>query len=284
MAYLANWIADDMANRGLTSRDYVILVRQRADDYYQLLSKHLAQKCLSVRNEAVNVGAVSLQDLLTDDLVAIFIKLYKLGLQQRNPAIWTEVVETMQYLRNIDQADHQAFRALDNQLSVFIDELRGQMQEPFNTLAAESTCAAIIKFIDLTDVRSAYTRYGTGDLLDITVAALKEHSSSCAAMSQSWQSCIEEFEGVHHLPLMTIHKSKGLEFDTVLFLGLDDNAWWAHSAGNPEGMSTFFVALSRARQRIIFSFCEERGNRNKVADLFSLLAQAGVKAYNIEAV
>ena len=32
-------------------------------------------------------------------------------------------------------------------------------------------------------------------------------------------------EGVDQVPLMTVHKSKGLEFHTMIFVGLDDEAW-----------------------------------------------------------
>jgi superfamily I DNA/RNA helicase len=28
--------------------------------------------------------------------------------------------------------------------------------------------------------------------------------------------------------LLTVHRSKGLEFDTVFFLGMDDDQWWAY--------------------------------------------------------
>ena len=38
---------------------------------------------------------------------------------------------------------------------------------------------------------------------------------------------------------MTVHKSKGLEYDTVIFMGLDDSAWWSYSSANPEGKATF---------------------------------------------
>ena len=75
---------------------------------------------------------------------------------------------------------------------------------------------------------------------------------------------------------MTIHKSKGLEFDTVIFIGLDDSSWWSYSPENPEGMATFFVALSRAKQRAIFTYCRTRGQRQKIADLYHLLTDAGV--------
>jgi hypothetical protein len=47
-------------------------------------------------------------------------------------------------------------------------------------------------------------------------------------------------------------------------------------AGNLEGLATFFVALSRAKQRAIFAFCQGRGQRRRVADLYRLLTDAGV--------
>ena len=92
----------------------------------------------------------------------------------------------------------------------------------------------------------------------------------------TWSTVLDTFEGIGQIPLMTVHKSKGLEYDTIVFVGLDDQAWWAHRPGNPEGLATFFVALSRAKQRAIFAFCRERGQRQRVAELFQLLTDAGV--------
>ena len=96
-----------------------------------------------------------------------------------------------------------------------------------------------------------------------------------------WIGCLDAFEGIAQIPMMTVHKSKGLEYDTIVFVGLDDQAWWAHTPGNLEGLATFFVALSRAKQRAIFSFCQERGHRQRVAELFQLLTAAGVPEIEI---
>ena len=62
----------------------------------------------------------------------------------------------------------------------------------------------------------------------------------------------------------------------IIFVGLDDQTWWSHTPDNPEGLATFFVALSRAKQRAIFTFCQERGQRQRVANLYDLLSAAGV--------
>ena len=73
-----------------------------------------------------------------------------------------------------------------------------------------------------------------------------------------------------------INRRKSCEYHTILFVGLDDDAWWSHSPKNPDGLATFFVALSRAKQRAFFTFCEERGRRDKVAEFYQLLSKAGV--------
>ena len=63
---------------------------------------------------------------------------------------------------------------------------------------------------------------------------------------------------------MTIHKSKGLEYHTVIFMGLDDSASrWNYKRDPEEGRSTFFVAFSRAKQRVLFTFCEENGEQEQ---------------------
>ncbi len=75
---------------------------------------------------------------------------------------------------------------------------------------------------------------------------------------------------------MTIHKSKGLEYHTVIFLGLDDDQWWSFSRDTTEAVRTFFVGLSRAEQRTIFTYCAARGGRQNIRSLYDFLAAAGV--------
>ena len=74
---------------------------------------------------------------------------------------------------------------------------------------------------------------------------------------------------------MTIHKSKGLEYDVVYFLGLEDSAFWSFDNQPEEDKSAFFVALSRAKSHLIFTYCNRRQNKpqeNKVInEIYSLL-------------
>ena len=57
---------------------------------------------------------------------------------------------------------------------------------------------------------------------------------------------------------MTIHKSKGAEYSVVYFVGLEDSAFWKFKAEPEEDRCAFFVALSRARKCVVFTYCKYR--------------------------
>ncbi len=74
---------------------------------------------------------------------------------------------------------------------------------------------------------------------------------------------------------MTIYKSKGLEFHTMIFFGLDNRTWWSLQNGGGEEMNSFFVAFTRARQPAFFLFCRERGRAFEWLE--ALLEPVGVR-------
>jgi ATP-dependent exoDNAse (exonuclease V) beta subunit len=59
--------------------------------------------------------------------------------------------------------------------------------------------------------------------------------------------------------IMTIHKSKGLEHHTVIFVGLDDDAWWSLDKQPEESRSSFFVA-SHALSNVYFHLLRNAGS------------------------
>ena len=115
----------------------------------------------------------------------------------------------------------------------------------------------------------------------VVEAAIQHLRASCES-AQTWKEALDAYEGIHAIPLMTIHKSKGLEYHTVIFVGLDDSAWFAFQSQTAEETCGFFVAFSRAKQRVVFSYCPQRGNRTGIAPLYALLHTAGVRTVAIK--
>lgn len=53
--------------------------------------------------------------------------------------------------------------------------------------------------------------------------------------------------------ILTIHKCKGLEFDKVVVLGVEEELFWGS-----EAMPEFFVAISRAKNHLVLTSCRYR--------------------------
>jgi superfamily I DNA/RNA helicase len=280
--HLALWLANDMVVRGRSSRDYAILVKQKSDDYERELAPLLAAQGLRIRNESHALGRTTLQDLLSDELCRLAISILRLGSTYRAPAAWQLASASVLMLRAVASDDTSIASAVENDLTAFISALRADMAATAPSQASALAFATrVLEYLDMTAVARTYLEYGTGDLLNIMVEAFCLHLVSSTDAADDWTTALDVFEGVGQIPMMTVHKSKGLEYDTIVFIGLDDNAWWAHTPGDPEGIAAFFVALSRAKQRAIFAFCRERGRRNNVAELYQLLTAAGVPEISI---
>lgn len=280
--HLARWLKHDMTARHRAPRDYAILVKQRSDDFEADLSPAFADEGLRLRNESHVLGRTTLQDLLSDEFARIAIALLRLGSARKVPASWQLGSAALLAIRAIVPGDVVSESRVEAELTAFIAALRADMTNtPPSVSSATEFLDRVCTFLDLAALARAYIAYASGDLLAIMVDAFRRHLAASAEGAESWTSGLDAFEGVHQVPLMTVHKSKGLEYDTILFVGLDDRAWWAHTPGDPEGLATFFVALSRAKQRAIFAFCQERGQRIRVAELFQLLTDAGVPEMTI---
>ncbi|MDQ7780593.1 MAG: ATP-dependent helicase [Planctomycetota bacterium] len=275
--HLAAWLSEDMRIRGRVPRDYALLVRQKADEFENDLAESFRAAGLHLRNESHALGRTTLQDLLADNLCRLAVGVLRLGATRRAPDSWQLVSSAVAALRGVDPDDETASHKAETSLAVFLADVRAEMGGTVPTAANAGALAdRVLDYLDLVAVSRTYLEYGTGDLLSIMAEAFRLHLIASSAGAPSWSECLDAFEGVGRIPLMTVHKSKGLEYDTIVFVGLDDQAWWAHAPGNLEGLATFFVALSRAKQRAIFSFCQQRGDRRKVAELYQLLTDAGV--------
>jgi len=55
--------------------------------------------------------------------------------------------------------------------------------------------------------------------------------------------------------IMTIHKSKGLEFDSVIVLGVEKQAFWGNT---DDERCAFFVGMSRAKKRLVLTYANTR--------------------------
>lgn len=140
----------------------------------------------------------------------------------------------------------------------------------------------VLDFIGPDRLLAAHPAYAQGNWLGKVMQAVVLHLTASAEGASDWFAALDAYEGVHAVPLMTIHKSKGLEYHTVIFVGLDDDAWRrSFVEDQAEATAGFFVAFTRAKQRVLFTYCVRRGAREAIATLYQLLLGAGVQIVEV---
>ncbi|MEH7349144.1 ATP-dependent helicase [Gottfriedia acidiceleris] len=273
----------------LKPRDICILVKQQENIYAKQLIEELNKMGIQSRVEK------EFQDILSEEYVSLIVDILKIAQFKNAADSWQFVISFLTDLEGIDYNEEiEKILGIELQLENFIEEIRSEMISiPENIQKAENYINhlfdKIINFIGLEKIKNFYVKYSTGNLLEKTREKALEKMSESLLKHQEWGKAIQDFLGEFSIPIMTIHKSKGLEYDTVFFIGLEDDAFWSFRNQSESDIRAFFVALSRAKNEVYFTFCESREikkfgrmqtanqNRANISSLYQMLVVAQVE-------
>ena len=259
--YLAQWIKHEIDSQHIRAHDVAILVRKQAVQVEQAIASAFKQQGIRVRNVDRSVGEVKIQDLIGEDLTAIFIPLLRLGATERRPKDWEKTLTNLQMLERVDPSDERTQGRLQEKLAHFVGQLRVELrQHPPAAHSAEDISKNLFQFISPSTLQQGIPSYQRKADFERVRASFVMFLKECAEYGSDWSQTLDEFEGLDQVPLMTVHKSKGLEFHTMIFYGLDNKTWWSLRPDKHEELNAFFVAFTRAKQRAFFSRCDERGS------------------------
>lgn len=243
---------DSLISAGIKINEICIIVKQMADDYSQEIIDKLSQHNIKARNEAVY------QDLLKEDVVKILVSFFRLASKDGMPDDWDYIYDILCELDGIDEScNPQIIKDFIRKVELMINDTKKKLnityEEQFSDLV-DST----IKYISYEKFASKFQQYKFRDYFDNLVDQFKRLVWIEYDETKDWIKAIDNFEGKNSIPIMTIHKSKGLEYDTIFFVGLEDSAFWNFKNQPEEDRCAFFVALSRAKRRIDFTFSSNR--------------------------
>jgi superfamily I DNA/RNA helicase len=280
---LGAFIASEI-KQGLPPRTIGLLVRQKAANSEAALGPVFARHKVILRNEDRDVGGASIQDLMTEPYAQTVTDGLELLLRKRGGVVWIRALEALSDMEGL-APDEEHDRVA--QIAVRLDDfhLANRIDDPEQPATAEDILARLERvevFFGLAALKASAPQYQQGDFFDRIRKATKSYLAECAAGGVSWRAALARYRGDNQIPLLTITKSKGLEYDMVVLLGLDDEQWWSFPRNPDEGHATFFVAASRARERLFMTLCEDKP-RGKLGDVYKLLNEAGVKGLKIAA-
>ncbi len=269
----------DRIKSGVEPNQLCILCKQRAQEYTSKLIDELKSHHICARLES------DFQDLINEPIVKILIALLRLTIDRKRPEEWKLIVSVVSELYNTNSLQsNEVYYRMQDDLEVTMMQL-GKMientkcQNDFNTLLNHA-----IQFLGYNRIKATFPTYGQGTYLNDILNKFKNYMwKEIESTQMDWLLAFENFEGLHSIPIMTIHKSKGLEFDTVYFIGLEDSAFWNFKNQPEEDRCAFFVAISRAKKELMFTFSEMRReskypkqSHDQINEFFELLSAPGV--------
>lgn len=288
---IAAWIASDIEHSGRQPSEFALIARQKVADLEPALTEALRAVGLKLRNDDAEVGKLRLLDLLKDDLVHLLVGIVRLAATRGGqPQTWQGVTDLLGRVASPTFA-REVGTQLEDDLTAFLDELRRWFaQTPLESGAApdlseQVTQALTDKLAAFVNLDSAGFRRTFGDRpedIQVTLDAFRIRVAQVLRRVDSWDAVADAFSDADAVPLLTVHRSKGLEYHTVFFIGLDRDQWWAHTRDTIESTMTFFVGVSRAAERLVFTQCDQRGGPAPLGELYEDLRDAGVSFIRLD--
>ncbi|HCM7530134.1 TPA: 3'-5' exonuclease, partial [Klebsiella pneumoniae] len=106
-----------------------------------------------------------------------------------------------------------------------------------------------------------WNQYKSADYWDKIWRNLEQHLRYTIDATHSLNEAALMFQAENSVQVMNVHKCKGLEYKVVIFLGLEDQAFWAYKNAKFENDCALYVALSRAKESIIITSTKCREHR-----------------------
>lgn len=271
-AQIQQWITN-----GVDPHDICILARQTPARFTTLLQGELQRLGIISRLRDV------IQDLLTEPITIHVVDAFRFCSSTRAPERWNRLCDFIIQLRELD--DDVANARATRELAQYLNEMRPRLLTATTDTEIEALVRGVISFFGEDAFRAKHDQYIQQSYFDRIIKQIAENLAPSREAGLSWQKALDSLEGIDVVPIMTIHKSKGLEFHSVILIGLEDYPFRDLAAGSREEDCNFFVAFSRAKKRMIFTAAGVRNGysqpRMHVAKYDALMAQAGVSIEHI---
>lgn len=245
---IANWIQDE----GVPHSEIAILVRQQPDLFTNLLMAELENRSIPYRNEQ------QLQDISVEPIARLIVD-YLLSLYgSKEPAAWLRLMDQLiPFSDDAEQAnmrqDWQQFIKSERKKAAVLD-------------LGDDSCSNRWTFVwnflnklGLSNLTALSPDYESTTRLAEVIKEAKARINDLLKIEPDLLKALIRFSDDKAVRILTIHKSKGLEFDSVIILGVENQTFWGEGKEKEdENRCTYFVGVSRAKRRLVLTYVDMR--------------------------
>jgi superfamily I DNA/RNA helicase len=235
---------------GLPLSEIAILVSKQQQLYCQKLTAALDAANIPYREEDIS------QDLASEPVARLIIDFLLTVTGRREVAAHRRLLDQLVFNYGLDEEHEYQQRSRWDRL---ITDTRRQVADGTVNLRDASQLGTVVDTLLTTVGRDKVVAfssdYAHGERLDEIIVDTVGRAHGLLSDAADLAAALSSFSGDEAVRIMSIHKSKGLEFEAVILLGVETQTFWGDLAAE---RSAFFVGISRAKTRLFLTHCDQR--------------------------
>ncbi|WP_461603896.1 3'-5' exonuclease, partial [Aeromonas salmonicida] len=232
----------------LPPAEIAVLIRNQLDLYANHLMAALEARSIPFRNEQL------MQDITVEPAARLIVDYLSCLYGQREPKAWIRLMNQLIPFAN-EEIPSNARKDLDRLLKQQRKEiaLAELVDPPFSGWWA--FVQIFLKQISIETLMSLSPDYESRDRLSEVIRDTKTKIEELLTLEPDLPQVLKRFSDDQAVRILTIHKSKGLEFDSVIIMAVENEIFFGNQ---DENRCAFFVGVSRAKKRLVLTDADQR--------------------------
>ncbi|POP54508.1 UvrD-helicase domain-containing protein [Zhongshania marina] len=246
--YLANLIENWINTEQLPPAEIAVLIRNQLDLYADHLMAALETRGIPFRNEQ------HMQDITVEPAARLIVDYLSCLYGHREPKAWIRLMNQL-----IPFADEEIQSNARKDLDQLVKRQRKAIaflelvDEPFSDWWQH--VRTFLKQVGIETLVSLSPDYESHDRLKAVISDTKDRIEELLKQEPNLPKTLERFSDDQAVRILTIHKSKGLEFDSVIIMAVENEIFFGNK---DENRCAFFVGVSRAKNRLVLTHADQR--------------------------
>ena len=246
--YLADLISGWISAEQIPLSEIAVLVSKQLDLYANHLMAELEARGIPFRNEQ------QMQDITAEPIARLMADYLSCLYGQHEPKAWIRLMNQL-----IPFADDEIQANIRQNLDRLIKKQRQDvtkaefLTEPFSDWW--EFVQAFLNQVGIEILTALSPDYESNDRLKELVLDTRTHIEELLNLEPNLSKALERFSDDQAVRILTIHKSKGLEFDSVILMAVENEIFFGDKDAN---RCALFVGVSRAKRRLVLTCAARR--------------------------
>lgn len=229
--------------------EIAILISKQADLYGQLIMQELDSRQIPYRNEQ------QLQDISTEPIARLIVDYLLCLYGKKESNAWIRLKEQLMPFVDDEELEFSQRLYFQDFFSEQQRKVKQAIQHGNKYSDWWERVKEFLKKINREVIVALSPEYESTSRLNELITETKKRIIELLEKEQDLVKALRCFSDDQAVRILTIHKSKGLEFHSVIMLAIEKETFWGNA---DEERCAFFVGISRAKERLLVTYSQHR--------------------------